>query len=42
MESPTHAFRKKNLVLHLAQESQIKSKIMMSWSSKKKKSVYFL
>ena len=37
MENPTHSFRETNLVLQLMQESQIKSKTVMSWSSQKKK-----
>ena len=37
MENPTYSFRETNLVLQLIQESQIKSKILMSWGSKKKK-----
>ena len=47
MENPTHSFRETNLVLQLIQESQIKSKTMLSWSSRKKKegvfcTVYFV
>ena len=47
MENPTHSFREMNLVLQLIQESQIKSKTMMIWSSQKKKggifcTVYFV
>ena len=46
-ENPTHSFREKNLVFQLIQESQIKSKTVMSWSSRKKKedifcTVYFV
>ena len=41
MENPTHRFRETNLVLHLIQESQIKSKTEMSWSSRKKKEDIF-
>ena len=37
MENPTYSFRKTNLVLQLIQESQIKSKTVMSWSARKKK-----
>ena len=37
MENPTYSFRETNLVLQLIQESQIKSKILMSWGSQKKK-----
>ena len=47
MENPTHRFRETNLVFQLIQESQIKSKSVMSWSSRKKKegifcTVYFV
>ena len=47
MENPTHSFREMNLVLQLIQESQIKSKTVMSWRSQKKKegifcAVYFV
>ena len=43
----THCFREKNLLLELLQELQIKSKTVMSWSSRKKKkgifcTVYFV
>ena len=31
MENPTHGFRGTNLVLQLILESEIKSKIVMSW-----------
>ena len=41
MENPTHSFRETNLVLQLIQESQIKSKTVMSWSSRKKKEGIF-
>ena len=40
MENPTHSFRETNLVLQLIQESQIKSKTVMSWSSRKKKGIF--
>ena len=36
MENPTQSFRKTDLVLQLINESQIKSKTVMSWSSRKK------
>ena len=36
MENPTRSFREMNLVLQLTQESLIKSKTVMSWSSRKK------
>ena len=47
MENPTHGFRETNLVLQLILESQIKSKTVMSWSSRKKRkgifcTVYFV
>ena len=42
MENPTSAFIETNLVLQLIQESRIKSKGVMSWSSRKKKSGFFL
>ena len=47
MVNPTHCFREKNLLLELIQELQIKSKTVMSWSSRKKKegifcTVYFV
>ena len=47
MENPTKSFRETNLVLQLIEESQIKSKTVMSWSSRKKKegifrTVYFV
>ena len=47
MENPTHSFRNTNLVLQLIEESQFKSKTVMSWSSRKKKegifcTVYFV
>ena len=41
MENPTHSFRETNLVLQLIQESQIKSKAVMSWVSRKKKEIIF-
>ena len=47
MENPTHGFKETNLVLQLVWESQIKSKTVMSSSSRMKKegifySVYFV
>ena len=42
MENPTHSFREINLVLQLIYESQIKSKTVMSWSSRKEKGGHFL
>ena len=33
MENPTHSFRETKLVLQLIEESQIKSKTVMSWSA---------
>ena len=35
-ENPTYSFRETNLVIQLIEESQIKSKTVMSWSSPKK------
>ena len=37
MENLTHSFREANLVLQLMEESQIKSKTVVSWSLRKKK-----
>ena len=42
MENPTHSFRETNLVLQLILELQIKSKTVMSCSSRKKKEDGFL
>ena len=47
MENPTHSFKETNHVLQLIWESQIKSKTVMSWSSRMKKegifcTVYFV
>ena len=41
MENPAHSFRETNLVLQFIWESQIKSKTVMSWSSRKKKEDIF-
>ena len=41
IENLSHSLREKNLVLQLMQESQIKSKTVMSWSSWKKKEDIF-
>ena len=46
-ENPTRTFRVTNLILQLIQESQIKSKTVMSWSWQNKKegifcTVYFV
>ena len=41
MENPTYSFRETNLMIKLIQESQIKSKTVMSWSSRKKKEGIF-
>ena len=46
-ENPTRTFRVTNLILQLIQESQIKSKTVMSWSLQNKKegifcTVYFV
>ena len=37
MKNPTHSFSEINHALQLIQESEIKSKTVMSWSSRKKK-----
>ena len=47
MENLTQSFREPNLVFQLTVESQIKSKAVMNWSSRKKKegifcTVYFV
>ena len=42
MKNTTHVFREANLVTHLIEESQIKSKPVMSCSWRKKKRVNFL
>ena len=42
MENPTHSFTETNLVLQLIEESQIKSKTVMSWCSRKKKKGIFV
>ena len=41
MENSTNSFRETNLVLQLIQESQVKSKTVMSWSLQKKKDCIF-
>ena len=41
MENPTHSFRETNLVLQLMEESRIKCKTVMRWSSRKKKRGHF-
>ena len=41
MQNPTHSFGETKLVLEVIQESQIKSKTVMSWSSRKKKDGIF-
>ena len=41
MENPTHSFRETNLVLQLKEESQIKSKTVISWSSREEKEDIF-
>ena len=40
MENSAYSFREKSLVLQLIQESQIKSKTMMSWRARKKKEAF--
>ena len=42
MKNPTHSFRETNPMLQLIEESQIKSKTVMSWSSRKKNEGLFL
>ena len=42
MENPTHSFRETSPVLELIQESQFKSKTVMSWGLRKKKEGIFL
>ena len=41
LERSTHSFRETNLVLQLIKELQIKSKTVMSWSSREKKEGIF-
>ena len=41
MENPAHSLREMNLALQLIKKPQIKSKIVMSWSSRKKKEGIF-
>ena len=42
MENPKHSFREKDLVLQLIYKSQIKSKTVMSWSSRRiKEHIFF-
>ena len=41
MENPIHSFQERNLVFQLIQESQIKSKTVVIWSSPKKKEGFF-
>ena len=42
IENFTHSFIEMNLVLQIIWESQIKSKTVMSWSSRKKKRTFFV
>ena len=42
MENPRHSFRKTKFVLQLILKSQIKSKTVMSWSSRKEKRASFI
>ena len=42
MENPRHSFRKMKFVLQLILKSQIKSKTVMSWSSRKEKRASFI
>ena len=41
-ENRTHSFRDINHVLHLVQELPIKTRAVMCWSSRKKKSAFFV
>ena len=41
MENPEHSFRETDLVLQLIEEPQIKSKTVMSWSSRKETEGFF-
>ena len=41
MENPAHSFREVNHVLQLVKEWEIKSKTVMSWSSRNKKKCIF-
>ena len=41
MENTTHSFRETKLLFQLIQESTVKSKTVMSWSSRKKKEGHF-
>ena len=40
MEKPTYAFRETNLVLQFPEESRIKKKTVMSWSSRREKRLF--
>ena len=42
MENPRHTFREMNIVFQLVSESWIKSKAVMSWSSRNEKEFIFL
>ena len=42
MENPTQGFIEMNLVLQLVSEFRVKSKTLMSWSSRNKKKVFFV
>ena len=41
-ENPKHSFRETNFVLQFIWASYIKSRIVMSWSSRKKKTAFFV
>ena len=41
MENPTHSLREANLVLQLIQKLQIESRVLIRWSSRKKKEGMF-
>ena len=40
MENPTHSFRETNLVFQFIKESQTKSKTVMTWSLRKKRTFF--
>ena len=41
IENPIHTVKEINIVLQIIQESQVKNKTVMSWSSRKKKECIF-
>ena len=42
MKNPTHSFREMNIVFQLIEKLRIKSKTVMSGSSRNKKSAFFV